>query len=274
VYGRGAVDTKASLAVALALLQTMHKHGQTPTPNLLIAATVDEENAARSAPEFARWVQAKQIPLNELLVAEPTNCRPVFGHKGGLRLRFTVHGQASHSSQPERGKNAITAAARLIAALDAENDRLQTIDTELGRPALTVSLIDGGVGANVVPDRCRVTIDRRTVVGEEIDAVAARLQTLAEQSCPLPLTVEKLGSLSAFWQPPDSPWVRQLAGWSGHAPETAPYGTNAWAYGDLPGECVVLGPGSIDQAHGPEEWVEISELEKLAGIYRRWWGLE
>ena len=64
-----------------------------------------------------------------------------------------------------------------------------------------------------------------------------------------------------------------MAEWSGQKPVIAPYGTNAFAYGGLAGECVVIGPGSIDQAHGDEEWVEISELEKLAGIYARWWGI-
>lgn len=271
VYGRGAVDTKASLAVALALLEQMRRENRQPVPNLLIAATVDEENAARAAPVFARWLREQAIPLTELMVAEPTGCRPVFGHKGGLRLKITVRGQTSHSSLPEQGKNAIVAAARLIAALDAEHERLRAVPSPLGSPTLTVSLIQGGVGANVVPDRCEITLDRRLVVGENGDAIQAQLTALAAESCPLPVEVERLGGLSAFWQPPDSPWVRQLADWAGRPPVTAPYGTNAWAYGDLPGACVVFGPGSIEQAHGPVEWVELAELEKLAEVYTRWW---
>jgi acetylornithine deacetylase/succinyl-diaminopimelate desuccinylase-like protein len=76
----------------------------------------------------------------------------------------------------------------------------------------------------------------------------------------------------AFLQSPDTPWIRQLAKWSGSEPAIAPYGTNAWSYGRLTSECVVLGPGSIDQAHSDEEWVAVAELEKLADIYSRWWG--
>ncbi len=273
VYGRGAVDTKASLAVTLALLEAMHRGGIAPMPNLLVAATVDEENGAQTALVFADWVRRRQLPLTELMVAEPTNCQPVIGHKGSLRLKFTVRGQTSHSSTPERGQNAITAAAKLITALEAEHARLQTIQSGLGSPTLTVSLIHGGRGANVVPDYCDITIDRRAVAGEQLDEMAAHLQALAQQNCPLPVDVERLGGITAFWQPANTPWVQQLAEWSGSAPVTAPYGTNAWAYPNLPGECVVLGPGSINQAHGPEEWVEIAELEKLAGIYRRWWGI-
>ena len=77
----------------------------------------------------------------------------------------------------------------------------------------------------------------------------------------------------AFLQQPDTPWISQLAEWSGRKPDIAPFGTNAWNYEGLARECVVLGPGSIDQAHGEEEWVEISELEMLADIYSRWWGI-
>jgi acetylornithine deacetylase len=79
--------------------------------------------------------------------------------------------------------------------------------------------------------------------------------------------------MDAFLQPPDTPWLCQLAAWSGQALAVAPYGSNAWCYGQVARECVVLGPGSIAQAHGAEEWVAISEMEKLADIYARWWGI-
>jgi acetylornithine deacetylase/succinyl-diaminopimelate desuccinylase-like protein len=87
------------------------------------------------------------------------------------------------------------------------------------------------------------------------------------------LSVRQLLSVDSFLQAPDTPWLLQLADWSGQPPEVAPYGTNAWAYEGLAGECVVLGPGSIDQAHGVEEWVEVAELARLAEIYARWWGV-
>ena len=98
VYGRGAVDTKASLGVVLALLEAIHQNDLLqPEPNLLIAATADEENGAQSAPVFANWVRQQKIPLTELMVAEPTMCHPVYGHKGGVGLEFEVKGLASHS---------------------------------------------------------------------------------------------------------------------------------------------------------------------------------
>jgi acetylornithine deacetylase/succinyl-diaminopimelate desuccinylase-like protein len=275
VYGRGAVDTKASLGVALALLEAMHRAGQTPEPNLLIVATADEETHATGAYAFADWVRRQGLSIDQLLVAEPTMCAPVFGHKGVLRLEFQVKGQATHTSQPQLGKNAITAAARLVLALDEEHQRLlaEPPKTVLGSPTLTVSMIKGGTGLNVVPDTCNVFVDRRVVANEKPSDIAAQLYELSQQSCPLPVTMNVMLEVNAFLQSPDTPWVRQLANWSGREPAVVPYGTNAVAYGGLARETVVLGPGSIDQAHGAEEWVEISELEKLAAIYTRWWGV-
>lgn len=275
VYGRGAVDTKASLGVILATLEAMHQNGLQPEPNLLIAATVDEEHGAQSAPIFAKWILEQKIPLTELMVAEPTMCHPVYGHKGGLGLEFEVKGLTSHSAKPHLGKNAIYAAARAIVALEKEHERLQTLppETDLGTATITVSIINGGIGSNVVPDSCKFLVGCRSVPELNTDDFATHIQTIVKNNCPLPFTVEHRFGVTPFLQSPDTLWVRQLTEWSGLEPVTVPYATNAWAYGDLPGECIVLGPGSIDQAHGDVEWVEISELEKLAAIYSRWWGV-
>lgn len=274
VHGRGAVDTKASLGVVLALLEALHSQGKKLPHNLLIAATVDEEVGATGAPLFARWLREQGLVLDQLIVAEPTLCRPIHGHKGVCRLAFEIHGWAAHSSQPQQGQNAITAAAHLVLAMEAEHRRLQGIASPLGSPALTVSLIEGGQGINIVPDRCRVSIDRRLVNGERAADLVASLRALAEDASPLPASTEVLLALDAFYQSPDSSWLRQLAAWTGHSPALVPYGANAWAYADVARECVVLGPGSIDQAHGAEEWVSVVELARVAEIYARWWEIE
>lgn len=275
VYGRGSVDTKATLAVVLALLEQLAREGRRPRTNLLVTATVDEEVDASGAPAFAAWARRRGLDLDQLAVAEPTHCAPVIGHKGLLRLEFIIEGEPAHSSQPHLGKNAVTAAAHLITALDAEHARLQALSaaTALGNPTLTVTIVHGGTGANVVPDRCTVTIDRRMVPGEDVDELQDWLCRIASDACPLPFQVKRLKHINAFSQSAETPWVRQLSEWAGQEPSYAPYGTNAWAYGGLAKECVVIGPGSIDQAHGVVEWVEISELEKLAGMYAQWWGI-
>jgi len=274
VYGRGAVDTKATLGVLLALLEAMHSVGQKPAMNLLIAATVNEEAGFTGARSFAEWARAEKMVIDQLIVAEPTMCGPVFGHKGGARLEVEVIGLPAHTSQPHLGKNAITAAAQLILAMEAEHQRLQTLTPEnpVGLPTITVSRIQGGTGSNVVPDRCLLSIGRRNVPGEDPEIVLSHLLELAKKSCPLPLEVKQARSVGGFLQSPETTWVKQLIAWSGQEPSVVPYGSHALVYAGLSKEMIVLGPGSIDQAHGQSEWVEIAELEKAASIYSRWLG--
>jgi acetylornithine deacetylase len=191
-----------------------------------------------------------------------------------VRIEFAIQGKAAHSSQPHLGKNAVVAGAHLITAMQIEHERLQTLPSAaLGRAALTVTLVHGGTGINVVPDVCTVSLDRRVVDGERASAVVAALHDLAQTKCSLPLRMRVQKEIDAFYQPADSPFIRDLANWTGQPPATAPYGTNAWAYASVTNERVVFGPGSIEQAHGAEEWVEIAELERAAAVYARWWGL-
>jgi acetylornithine deacetylase len=143
----------------------------------------------------------------------------------------------------------------------------------VGRASLTSTVVHGGTGINVVPDLCTLMVDRRIVDGEDPVAVIDALHGLAQTAGGLPVDIRRLREIRAFLQAPDSPLIANLAAWSGQRPRVAPYGTNAWAYLNLPAEKVVIGPGSIDQAHGAEEWVEIDELGKLAAIYARWWDI-
>lgn len=275
IYGRGAADDKAGLGVVLALLEAMQRAGAVPSDNLLIAATADEETGAGGAPVFADWVRERGIELDQLMVFEPTLCTPVYGHKGSVGIELEIEGVAVHSSKPELGKNAIVAAASLILALDQEHRRLvgSPASTAVGTGTLTVSVVHGGQAGNIVPETCRLLLDRRVVPGEEPAAVAEELFDFAKANCPLPVTMNTTHQLTAFYQPPESAWIQQLHAWSGMEPTVAPYGTNAWAYGGLAHECVILGPGSIDQAHRDVEWVEVAELERFAGILTNWWGL-
>lgn len=274
VWGRGAVDTKASLGVILALLEHMQSTDQRSRPGLIIGATVDEEQGTTGAPAFAAWLARQAHAVAQLVVAEPTMCVPVHGHRGVARFALEFIGKAAHSAQPDLGHNAIVGAAHTVLAYAQEHKRLQELPaTALGHPALTSTIIHGGTGINVVPDRCTLMVDRRVIDGEDTVEVIDHLYALAQKEAGIPVELTRQLEINAFLQPPDTAWLRQLAAWSGSSPIVAPYGTNAWAYSNLPCETVVIGPGSIDQAHGAREWVELSELGKLAQIYSQWWGI-
>jgi len=275
VYGRGSVDTKASLGVMMAVLEELQQQGRGPVDNLLVAGTISEESGMHGAKSFARWLKGRGLVLDELMVSEPTMTTPIYGHKGGLGIEVVVRGEAAHSSKPHLGKNAIVAAASVINALAAEHDRLQTLEpaTELGNGTLTVSIIEGGAARNIVPDRCLLNAGRRLVPPEQPDEEFARLVSIVEQACPLPVEVERITQgHAAFYQQPASEWLARLASWSGAKPDVAPYGTNALHYADVAREIVVMGPGSIDQAHKEVEWVEMTELARSAEVLARWVG--
>lgn len=277
VWGRGAVDTKASMGVMLAVLEQARQQGARPADNVVLVGSISEEaGGLLGAIGFREWAEARGLRPDEVIVAEPTMCAPIYGHKGGVAMEVEVLGEAAHSSTPHLGRNAITAAAQLILSLDAEHRRLAmaTPTTAVGNGTLSVTLISGGTGGNVIPDRCTLTVGRRIVPGEDSDVVGEQLKALIERACPLPVTVTRLSAGSgAFYQSPDSELVQNLAAWSGTTAEVAPYGTNALKYVDFAEQLVVYGPGSIDHAHKAEEWVELSELATCATVYRRWLGL-
>ncbi len=281
VWGRGALDTKASLGVILELLAAWQRAGQLPEPTLLVVGSIAEESGGLlGAGRFYAWALERGLEISEMIVAEPTKLAPIHGHKGGVALRIEVIGVAAHSALPHLGQNAIEAMAPVIAALQAEHERLQTIPgtTELGEGTLSITMIEGGTGGNVIPASCSILANRRIVPGEDSTEVFHRLASIAAAACPLPTRIESaypesvegtIGS-NAFYQPADTALAQSLASWAGTAPQVAPFGTNALRYPDFADQMVVFGPGSIDDAHQATESVAIADLVTLANVYTRW----
>lgn len=272
MHGRGTCDTKASMAVLLDLLDELAARGQRPEPTILVVGTASEEQGGLpGATVFRAWVERRGLSIDQLMIAEPTSCAPVHGHPGGLALRVHVSGTAAHTSMPELGRNAIAAAARAILAVDAESDRLLALPAPRG--TVQTTLVTGGRAANVVPDECRFTVGRRIAHGEDPVVEHERLEAMiraAVPPCDVSIQLVNESRSAAFHQDPSSPWIQQLAEWSGAEPCLAPYGSNALRYAGLAGETVVLGPGSIEQAHQADEWIELGELTRLRSIYERW----
>lgn len=274
IYGRGSVDTKASFAIVLSVLEELAADRNGPVPTVYLVGTIAEEAGAfLGARGFHAWATRTDLQIDRLIVAEPTLCAPVHGHKGALGLNISLHGHAAHSSKPELGCNAISAAARVIGSLDTEAARLAGSDpsTEVGPGTMAVTTVGGGLAQNIIPDRCEVHANRRIAPGEDPETVFAELSALIRSSAkPCTADVSMAGGLSfaAFYQEPDGPLINELCHLAGTNPETATYGTNALSYPDLASETVIFGPGSIDQAHQAVEWIDISEIEKAANTYR------
>lgn len=281
VWGRGALDTKASLGVITALLAAWRAAGARPEPTLLVVGSISEEaGGLLGATRFRPWATDRGLRIDEMIVAEPTRLAPIHGHKGAAAIRVTVHGVAAHSALPHLGANAILAVAPVIAAYAAEHDRLQTLPatTELGTSTLSVTMIEGGTGTNVIPASCSLTVGQRVVPDQRAHEAYERLVEIARTSCPLPVTCESLlppqpdGTVGseAFYLPAATPLVQSLAEWAGTSPTVAPFGTNALRYSGFAEQLAVFGPGSIDDAHLATERVAITDLVTTADVYTRW----
>jgi acetylornithine deacetylase/succinyl-diaminopimelate desuccinylase-like protein len=275
VYGRGAVDTKATFALVLQVLAELNASGRRPGPSVMLVGTVSEEiGGLPGARHLAARVAASGQRVDRMIVAEPTVCAPVHGHRGGVGLEVCLHGHAAHSSQPHLGSNAISAAARVIAAVDAEQARLARNDAglALGGGSVSVTEIRGGVARNIIPDRCNLYAGRRLAPGEDPSIEFQHLADLiasAARPCSADVTMAGGRGFPAFLTDPADPFIVELASLSGNQPETASYGSNCAAYDAIHVPKVLFGPGSIDQAHQAVEWVEIDQLVQAADVYRR-----
>ena len=278
VYGRGAVDTKATLAVVLPILAGRINE-VLPGPTLHLLGTVGEEAGGLiGAYRFLEWAQSRSLQLDQVIVAEPTLCSPVHGHKGGVGLEVTVNGEAAHSSKPELGANAIVGAARVVEAFEQEQQRLaaQQVDNPVGPGTLSVTEISGGLARNIIPDRCQLYAGRRVAPGEDPNAIFDQLSEIARKAAhpfPLDISVSNDVCSPAFYEEPSSELITTLSGLSGEKPGVASYGSNALVYRPIAKQIAVFGPGSIDQAHKAVEWIEISEIERAVAAYRQWLGI-
>lgn len=276
VYGRGSVDTKATLAIALAVLEELRSSGRKLTPTLNLVGTVSEEAGGLiGASRYRDWLTEHNDRVDQIVVAEPTMCAPVHGHKGALGLEVTIHGQAAHSSKPHLGANAIHAAGRVVTAIEQEEERLQGLPatTPVGNGTVAITEINGGLARNIIPDCCSVYAGRRVAPGENPDELFDQLSEIIRNAAhPLRTEIELANGMSsaAFYQDPASPLVQQLCALADTAPDVASYGSNALRYADVAGEIVVFGPGSIDQAHKAVEWIDIAEIDRAANLYRSW----
>lgn len=275
LYGRGSCDTKGSLAAMLIALEVLLEQRDQLGMNVALLTTVDEELHFSGIRKFV----ASDEQVEAAIVGEPTNLRVVVAHKGCLRVRVSTLGRAAHSARPETGINAIDHMADVLQGLRGLQEHLPKFQHPLvGSPTLSVGIIEGGTGVNVVPDRCTIDIDRRTIPGEDMgDALEQIDRLLAEVQQKNPdVRIEREDPSAEDWAldtPIDATIVTaaQASCRSLGRPDGlmgVPYSTDAsklWALRGIPS--IVLGPGSIEQAHTADEFVSVKELNMAVAMY-------
>ena len=281
MFGRGSCDVKSGLATMMHALRDVSRSGTMPPCEAWLAAVVDEEHAYRGVVDLIeRFDDDDDVQTCAAVVAEPTDCRVVRANKGVLRWHIETRGLTAHSSCPEIGKNAITAMAKVITAL--ENDEATLAESShplVGSPTCNIGVIEGGAQVNFVPDRCRITLDRRMIPGETAEGVTARYQAVMDKCCDAhpDITVEMLPphlSDEAMETPADAEVVtvaQSVASELGLPSESigVPFGCDVTklSRAGVPG--IIFGPGSIEQAHADVEFVDLDQVEMAFDFYRR-----
>ncbi len=277
LYGRGACDTKGPAAAALwALTPAVLAELADAGVQVIYVGAVGEEKGNVGAEQLVDL----DVGADEALILEPTEHAIVHAHKGTLWYEVEVLGRAAHGSNPDKGLSAIRAMALLMddIAREIEQARLHHRSELLGPPSVNIGLIRGGSSINIVPDRCVIEVDRRTVPGEdnkailgEIRAALIRLQALGAIAN-WNLTPIKEGT--PFETKADTRLVRRLSAASdacGVAARTegASWYSDAGPFARTCREVAVFGPGSILQAHTADEYIELASLQKGSEIIQR-----
>ncbi len=253
LIGLGANDAKASVAALLEAFLTA------PLPSagsLCFAATCDEETGGEGMEKLASG-----LTFDDAIVGEPNGLAVAVAQKGLVKLKLTARGRAGHAARPHLAENAIAAAARDVLAI--EGLRFEARDPYLGKPTAAVTMIAGGIKSNVVPDRCELTVDARTIGGFDNDAmiatirraVCSEVQVLSSRLKPVRGDAGSRIARAALAALPGSavtgfPSVSDLAHLAGRP-------------------AIVFGPGSPEQSHRADESIGVEDLLAAPGVYRR-----
>ncbi|VTR96556.1 M20 family metallopeptidase [Tuwongella immobilis] len=271
LYGRGACDVKGSMAAMLTAFARLVREKPAGACNVILACTVDEEHTFLGVQELMR----RGVQAEAAIVAEPTGLNIVDAHKGVTRWKLTTPGRACHSSRPDLGVNAIYRMGLVLEATARYAQQLSASRSEprLGVPTISVGRIEGGVSVNTVPDVCTIEVDRRLLPGES--GAAAHEDHLAFLRSQPGIDFELLSKpwmacpalsneLSAKITAQLGQAIDAVVG--SHSVFAVPFGTDASTIAEYGIPAVVFGPGSIDQAHTNDEWIELSQVEKAVEI--------
>ncbi|OEC52964.1 acetylornithine deacetylase [Pseudomonas sp. ENNP23] len=274
LYGRGTADMKGFIASVLAAVPAFL--AQPLRLPVHLAFSYDEEVGCLGVRSMLDALAQRPNRPRLCLIGEPTELRPVLGHKGKLAMRCQVHGAACHSAYAPQGVNAIEYAARLIGHLGEIGEELarpEHHDPRFDPPYTTVQtgLIEGGRALNIVPAECRFDFEVRALPGFDAQQVATRLDRYAQTEL-VPrmqavqpgtgIRFEPLGSYPGLATDAASEAAELVALISGSRDfGTVAFGTEGGLFHEAGIPTVVCGPGSMDQGHKPDEFVTLAQLE-------------
>ncbi|MDG1894734.1 MAG: M20 family metallopeptidase [Fuerstiella sp.] len=283
ITGRGACDVKGGMAAMLFAFRRLCQEQPPAAANVVLSCTCDEESTTTGITDLVRYWTTDRgkskllaTPPDVAVIAEPTLLDVVVAHRGVTRFKIHTAGRACHSSDPAQGVNAIYRMARVVSVLEEYALLLpRTVNPHplCGGATLSIGRIYGGASVNIVPDECAIEVDRRVIPGEKHDQVKEDIQRYLTERLDFDVEFEPPWIESPALTDADNQQLAEsvlscVARVDGdHSAIGVPYGTHAsrTCAGGVPS--IVFGPGSIDQAHTKDEFLEIDQLEKAAEVY-------
>jgi len=277
VYGRGAGDDKASVTAQVMGGVALARSGVALRGRLIVNAVADEEIGGPAG--AALMIRGGFLAPDFVIVGEQTLNRVCVGEKGSAGLTITVSGRAAHGALPWEGANAIEAMAEIVVAL--RRDYWPVLGTRthpyFHPSTASVTMIDGGVKANVVPDRCAIFVDRRVVPGEDPVATTAEVEAIARRAVAgmagIGVVVEPNAEVRrATMAAEDSPLVGAMVGANAHlglSTELTGFSmaTDGRFFAAAGYPTIIYGPGDPRLAHVPDEWVGVDEVLEATRAY-------
>jgi acetylornithine deacetylase len=281
LYGRGTADMKGYIACVLALVPAL-----VAAPLRLpvhIALSYDEEIGCLGVRSLLAVLEQRPVKPLLCIIGEPTQLKPVLGHKGKLAMRCDVHGHPCHSAYAPQGVNAIEYAAELIGELARLGQQLKrdTQDPRFDPPYSTVQtgVISGGKALNIVPADCRFDFEIRALPAQDPTWVAQQLQAFAQQqllprmravSADSDIRFSELSAYPGLATDAQSQAAELIATFCGSQDfTTVAFGTEGGLFDAVGIPTVVCGPGSMDQGHKPDEFVSREQLEACDAMLQR-----
>ena len=275
LYGRGSCDMKGFIACALAFAPVYSKTNL--NRDIHFSLTFDEETACLGAPILIKELQKRKIEDGICIVGEPTKMKIIDAHKGCYEYTTYFEGLAGHSSAPHKGVSAVEFAARYankLLELREELKKRVPKDSIFDPPYSTLQVggIFGGIAHNVIADKCHINWETRPVVKEDGIFLNKKIDEFAN-SVLLPemkkifsqsnIKKEIIGEVTGFDRIENSEACELVSSLTGdNSREVVSFGTEAGLFQEIGISTVVCGPGSIEQAHKVDEFIELDELKK------------
>jgi acetylornithine deacetylase len=281
LFGRGTADMKGFIAVALALVPEFLKL-KLRVP-IHLAFSCDEEVGCKGVRPLVDYLKHSTKKPSAAIIGEPTSMQVVNGHKSAVRFSTEVTGHESHSALTDQGVNAIMVAGEIIHEINNIREDLIAQGDPTGRfnppySTIHIGVISGGTANNIVPKTCSFNWETRLLPGSEQNYVSARVNAVARKLEPAMkavspnsgIAIAEANTVPGLAAEKDSP-AEQLALHCSHtnSTHTVSYGTEAGLFQQAGIPAVVCGPGSIEQAHKPDEFIAVSELRKCEVFLRR-----